>query len=79
MKPIYLKLCGTLSKYIHKHVTLDRYYVSPYYISSFELNSNSCNKQLKHKFDRELFEVTYSNFNNAIKRELLKTKHSQNF
>jgi hypothetical protein len=79
VKPIYLKLCGTLSKYINKHVTLDRYYVSPYYGSPYFITkydiSNSSYKQLKHKFDDELFDVTYNNINNAIKKELLKTIH----
>ena len=74
MKPIYLKLCGTLSKYINKHVTLDRYYVSPYFITKYDI-INSSYKQLKHKFDRELFDVTYNNINNDIKKELLKTIH----
>ncbi len=74
MKPIYLKLCGTLSKYIRKNVTLDRYTSHHHYISSFDMSTNSF-IQLSIKFDDELYEVTYKNFNHAIKKELLKTIH----
>jgi hypothetical protein len=74
MKPIYLKLCGTLSKYIYKNVNLDRYFSHHHYISSFDMSTNSF-VQLSIKFDDELFDVTYKNFNNAIKKELLKTIH----
>jgi hypothetical protein len=53
---------------------LDRYFSHHHYISSFDMSTNSF-VQLSIKFDDELFDVTYKNFNNAIKKELLKTIH----